>query len=67
MLPSLERITPRVSFGVLTNPSTSTAVKVEVIARGVDDFETFLGDGGDVGGGDPYPIQIEVSPNLGNI
>jgi hypothetical protein len=55
VLPSLERTT-RGSIGVLINPSTSTAVKV--IARGVDDFEAFRGD---VGRGDRYPIQIEIS------
>jgi hypothetical protein len=58
VLPSLERVTPRVSFGVVADPSARTAVEVKVVARGVDDLEALCSDGGDVGGGDPYPVYV---------
>ena len=37
------------------DPATHAAVEIEVVTHGVTDFEALCGDGGDVGGGDPYP------------
>ena len=58
-MPSLEWVAPAVAGGELSDPTTTSAVKVEVVGWSMDDFEAFLSNRGGVCGGDPNPKVIE--------
>ena len=56
-LPSLEWRAPTCGVCVVADPPSGTAVEVEEIGSGVDEFVPFLRDGSCVGGRDPDPVR----------